>query len=692
MITIQKRINITGGVTPYTFTFSSSSPCISFPFSSITGDILTLTIQGAEECLQLNPTITINGFDANGCSFEETFGVSNPCTDFLVSPITNSDLTFYISASTACGELDFNWNLPEDFVIVSQIDNQYTSQVTIRTATIIENLVPVNYTISCDVVSTCNGCVRSEQKEFILCRPLITNIFAEAYCISSGVWETCLYTIPNTEDCGALDFTSLNFATPTQVQAIVIGNRVKFRITTRFVSNLQYTFNYVVNSLQGVTSNVASVTININVCTVQTVYAPPSTTRVSSGAVPTDVILTNLSSRVVSANPIDWSSFTVLPNIPYTSPSITLQTAVNGDQNIRYVVPAVPITESFQFTIADTLGNTSDAITETYVFQTDVTTIANVTDCLKAGLSKSTDALSTSSGTYNLSTFTITSPAPLGSYTLTGSTINYTAPTNYYGDQIFTYSVSDVYGESFVGTVTFSVVNPGTSASLTVCNDGLYNLFSLLGTGVDPGGVWVNTLGGGPVPVTPTADINLTGLTGTFEYEYTVTVGACAIKSIVTIVKTVNIALSGDECASPIFFTSPITTDYANNKTFNSLGNCPTSSNATLSTQAYPATWSTSTSDVWYLVNLTAISTPANDIKITISSNNATFTNKAEDIEFAFYNTCGGAALTTTNTFSRNSSSSYIVYAAGTSLSTLLFRIGNNKKGQTSLVLTIEEV
>lgn len=686
MITQNKQMQFVGGIPPFSPSFSPSLSCLSVSSFSLLNNVLNFTIQGEESCFNTNPTITISGFDSVGCPFEEELALTNPCTDFVVSEISNNGLTFSISATSQCGEAEFVWDFPETYSIVTQIDTATTSQLTLQPLR--GNTLPSQDLISCTVTS-CEGCVRVKELLRSECAPVTSNIFAQAFCTSNNTWETPFITIPVTNSCAGIIYADTQFATPSAVTATLSNNRVKFTVTPTAIPLSQYIFNYTVKANNGVQSNVATVTININPCEELQVNGISEAQELVATVTSGDVILTDITNRFISANPINWSTFDILPNITYTSPSITLQTAIDGSQNLRYVVPATPVTESVQFTVADTQGNVSNPVTQTYVLRTDTTTINNISTCVIKGNTIVTNALSTSTGTFDINSFRITTPPTLGTYTLNGTTITYTAPTAYSGNQVFTYSINDVYGGTYTGTVTYAVINAGTSVTLSTCSDGTYNLLSLLGQGVNTTGSWAAIGGAWPTPASYNADISLTGLTGTFEWEYTVTAGACSTKAIVIINKVAASAQTADECATAPAFTAITATPYSNTISASFVELCPTYQKATLSAAALPLHWTNVQSDIWYKINLSAVSASVNPLVVRISSSNAGLFLPAEFVQFGLYTTCGGALQTSVNSVTRNSSYSEIVLPDGSIPAQLLFRVGATTPGNTNLVLTI---
>jgi len=359
MITQNKQMQFVGGIPPFSPSFSPSLSCLSVSSFSLLNNVLNFTIQGEESCFNTNPTLTISGFDSVGCPFEEELALTNPCTDFVVSEISNNGLTFSISATSQCGEAEFVWDFPETYSIVTQIDTATTSQLTLQPLR--GNILPSEDLITCTVTS-CEGCVRVKELLRSECAPVTSNIFAQAFCTSSNTWETPFITIPVTNSCAGIIYSQTQFATPSAVTATLSNNRVKFTITPTAIPLSQYIFNYTVKANNGVQSNIATVTININPCEELQINGISEAQELVATVTPGTVILTDITNRFVSTNPINWSTFDILPNITYTSPSVTLQTAIDGSQNLRYVVPATPVTESVQFTVADTQGNISNLL------------------------------------------------------------------------------------------------------------------------------------------------------------------------------------------------------------------------------------------------------------------------------------------------------------------------------------------
>ena len=699
MITQTKQIQILNAVEPLTYAFTASSDCITFPSFSFANGILTLNIQAEDEaCFTTNPTVTVVVSDSTtpvACTQSITLTLDNPCTGFTVGSITENNLTFSVTATSACSGIEsFVWDYGESFVLQgTQFDTSTSSQITLSVPSTGQILIPSEETISV-TVNDCNGCSRTVETTYSLCRPIVNNEFMDAFCIngSNTTYQTGIYTIPVQEACSGIDWSTLSISSEAGVTTNIDTTRGTVQFTFTNPTQNAYTFTYNVNSTDGVTSNTANITVNINECVESRVYGGLTTSNIPQNAVAGQVISDVVSDRVVSGDNIDWSTFTILPNIPFTSPSITLRSGTDGLQYIDYEVPAVPVTESMQFTVEDINGNRSRAITRTFVYQTDTFQTNPLSICLPAGQSVATDFTANDLGTLDVSSFTIVSAPSNGTFSVAGTTVTYNADATAFGNQVFTYQISDVYGNTETNTVTYTTTYAGQTATFNVCTDRIYNFYNeFLPAGTQTGGTWTATGGGGPVPATWDADVDLSGQLGTFEYEYTITDGVCSSKSVITIDKQITPALNNDECINANTLTAVATLPYSDSDTTQMLEVCNITQAATLSAEALPAHWSTVSSDIWVEVDLTAIVANPNPITVAVTTSNAGLSQPIEFAQIAVYDSCGGALYTAVNNVFRNTSDSTFTILNGAIPNSLVIRIGTNTPGNVQTTVTITE-
>lgn len=693
MITQIKQIQILNGISPFNYIFTSTSECITFPSFTFDEDdsILTLTIEATDEaCIIANPTITINVSDSNqpvNCTQSITLNLVNPCNDFTVTSITENNLTFSVSSISNCsGARSYNWEYSDSFNLISQVDGNTSSSITLDIDSNIssEELIAVE-------VTDCNGC--SERVEYIysICAPEVGNSFLDAYCTSETVWTTGFYSIVVNESCAGIDYSTLTVNTPVGV-SYGIDSRGYVQFTFDNPRQAIYNLEYTVRDNNGILSNTGILTVAINDCGIEQVYGDFTISNVPQGATPGDIVSNPISDRVIGRNTIDWGTFTILPNIPFTSPDISLRGGLDGRQYIDYEVPNPPVTESMQFTVEDINGNRSKAITQTFVYHTDTFQLNPVTACVVSGQQVVTDFTANDLGTLDESSFRIISAPSTGTYTVNGTTVTYDTQLGVSGDQVFTYEIEDVYGNKDTETVTYTLTYPGVSNTFTVCTDRVYNFYEeFLNSSADTGGTWVATSGGGPVPASWNSDVDLSGQYGSFVYEYNVIDGICASKSIITINKQITPDLNNDECINADSLTALTTLPYSDSNTTQMQEECNIHQAATLSVEALPAHWSTVESDMWIDVDISAITANPNPITVTINTTNAGLLNPGEFAQIAVYSSCGGTEYTAVNNVFRNNSDSTFVIPNGSIPGTLIIRIGSNNPGNFKTTVTITE-
>ena len=148
-----------------------------------------------------------------------------------------------------------------------------------------------------------------------------------------------------------------------------------------------------------------------------------------------------------------------------TAPSKGTAT-IQTDGTIKYVAPSTltaPTTTTFSYTISDGRGGTDTAtVTVTLTVPNRAPVAVNDAVSVARGASKVINVLANDSDPDGnaLTVSIVTAPAK-GSAVVTGNgtTITYTAPSNFTGTTSFTYKVSDGKGGTANATVTVSVTN-----------------------------------------------------------------------------------------------------------------------------------------------------------------------------------------------------------------------------------------
>ncbi len=321
-------------------------------------------------------------------------------------------------------------------------------------------------------------------------------------------------------------------------------------------------FQYTVADISGVRSAPATVTV--------TVDAPPTTAPDSAATVENQAVsIAVLSQDSDSVGTVNPASVTVSSGAAHGT------TAVNSSTGAITYTPAAGFTgtDSFQYTVANTLGGVSAPATVTVTVAAPSTGGAPTT-AADSGTTEQNQALSIAvlandsdpGGTINPASVTVSSGAAHGTTTVNASTgaITYTPTAGFTGTDSFQYTVANTLGStSAPATVSVTVdAPPKAAADSAVTAENQPVTIAVLGNDSDP----LGTINPGSVAVSSgaahgTASVNAstgaitytptTGFTGTDTFQYTVANTQGGVSAPATVIVQVNAPSSGGGSPPP---------------------------------------------------------------------------------------------------------------------------------------------
>jgi len=488
MITVQKLISLSGGKAPYEYQWSANDTCVSFsPATGTTDKDISTEITFTDESCITGSTITLSGTDADGCAFSEVISISNPCSTFVLNPITSSaPNTFSVSAaSPQCGSVDFEWVYDTTlFDLAGLVTTSFTSQLVLDIKDNVPSL-PSTSTIKVNA-SNCNECEKSVNYNYEFCIPSAPNLEVNLYKETATNLPVQAFvgmpiSIPDPTGCNGytFDWDTLSLDLPTNITASSQSDSEVNFIGSSTLSAGTYSGTYTVKTKTGITSSIGVITFILHENQQgETISAPNKTVNIDCSSNPGDVINISLQDDLVvqSGTTIDWSSFQLVTPPTPSSPSITLTTdSSTGKYVIAYEVPNALSSDSFSWIICDTDGICS------------TTTTYTVLDCIEAPTANDDSADVACGGIVNInltlndlgngspisnSSISITSSPSKGTLTTkSDGTVDYIANEGVSGTDTFKYTVKNAAGEtSNEATVTVNIACSGSDTTVALCN------------------------------------------------------------------------------------------------------------------------------------------------------------------------------------------------------------------------------
>lgn len=485
MITLNYTIppyTITGGIAPFTYTWSTDNNCITFDTisgTSLDGTFPVVMTATDETCLQ-TANVTLDVVDASNCPSTVTFIPGNICDDFVIGNITEAgEYTFTISGTNSnCSGITYTWNYDETlFVLGQEFTTAFGSTLTLIP---IDGVTIPSTTIISVIGEDCNGCTKTINYTKAICRPSAQDFTYNMYCLDNQT----AYSGGNTQilepvGCNYIyDYNTVSLGSPTDAGIIVTNNNGIFSGSAAIsVIPGVYTINYTIENDTGLVSDPGLITIIINQCgTGNTISIPATTYQIDCGDIIGDVVEIPISITTNSpAVVIDWATWQLVTPPTPASPSITHSTNMAGDHVILYEIPAITGTDVFLWTVCDTLGNCATGTTYTILLDCSnpPTTVDDV-DCVTCNQSVTIDVLTNDLAGGNpidVTTVNIsTAPTSGTANPLPDGTIIYT-PSITTGTDTFQYTVSNVTGDvSLPATVTVDIICAGDDNNTQLCN------------------------------------------------------------------------------------------------------------------------------------------------------------------------------------------------------------------------------
>lgn len=660
-MTIKKTISASiGGVEiPYTYTFSSENPLISF--SNQTGSSSDSTLGTEinypdEESITLYP-IKLIVVSAKGCTTTKTFTLTSPCGS--LSGLNQTQSGYAVTrtvSSTSCTSCSFKWFYDASVLTLeNQSDAPFSSTATFKPVE--GGNLPAS-TIVTSIATDCSGCELSSFSNFIISTPSIwaSNDIYLSCPDDTGTYSDTLRVWGNLSDTqidwNTLDvsYTGINvFNVSTQSSYADNSSLIRFYKFTKPAEDSTGTYTITVKDIYGVSTSVTG-KIFVKACSmigniIASSIIPTATnvpTTVSSG----DTIVIPVTAKVASIVKPDWNTAQVLATPVYASPSIAFRTTPEGEQVIDYEYAGVD--DLFAWTLDDLDGNTlaPSTVSVTALSAPPVANTDNV--AIVIGESEDFNVLANDTSAAGLvpGTLRIVTQSTSGGTAVANSdgTITYTSDVTDTGGTLVQYKVNDIYGqESNVGSVIITRISAGNSNSTTLCAVALdsvsINLFDLLaGTRiVNTTGTWSNLGTASPSPSAPVLyndDITFTQGThaaGTHTYRYTVTSGSATDTADIAVTFATYSRPSNNECAGATVISFSGRGGNSTLSDQNLEATCPGFATATLSATPTPSSWGlfSYSSDVWYAFTATpyydTISMTYVDYPILVNINGANY-------------------------------------------------------------------
>lgn len=494
MITQNITATIIGGTAPYSYTFSSSLPCVSF--NPRIGVSQTGIISGVQITYDTIPCadsvdLTLTVIDANGCLRQVDVPVNTTCGDLDVLPITfTPPYTFTANVThPGCGTSNISWSYDTvAFEVDTLTSSNMSSTLTLKLREG-NTSIPINTPITANVQS-CFGCPATETYLFSLCQPQALNMTLPMSC-SGNFFQSALSAPPQPIGCSGvtIDWSTIQFQ--QLYNFIVIRNNPNtgqpypnggFQVYTPVTTTPgNYSIGYTVKTNDGVTSTQGVINLIVVPCGEQLeLFIPNYVTSIDCDTdLEGDILSIPLSDKIISGSNvvIDWNTFAVLGTPTPISGSITLRQDLLGNYFIDYEIPALTnLVDSFMWYVCSTSGYCAQAATYTVNLQcADPPTAEDDEGCVSCGETLTLDLLANDialGSPLQPNTLTIvTSPTKGVINNLLDGNITYTPLAGQQGVDTFTYTITNLAGiVSNEATVTVEITCAGEDTFISVCN------------------------------------------------------------------------------------------------------------------------------------------------------------------------------------------------------------------------------
>lgn len=511
MLTISSfTYKATTGVAPYTYSWTSSNPCISFSQDKGVFDLSFTTdiFAAVDGCVNYGMDYnTLTLVDANGCKTEHLLYPTNPCATLNSTSIisSNGGLTHTVTPSGGMAPYSYQWTTSDTEYTKLDVptggDGSKVNMSIIKYAAI-----PRNWSVKLTVVITdAKGCTKTVERRVGLCGPVIRDVFADANCLpkkKSVSFKSAAereFTTPpiqfRAEICGNCDISwdKTEFYPPNpNITIEVYDNPIRFKfngIKSSDFKNGVLTIPYTVTDCNSVESAQANLILTQGPCFEELDGCPLIVNNLCTSSCE-DLLNIDLEGLIVSPNccddnDIDWGSLQVDPLTP-TDPSIV---TINGlkhsllfDRKTALYSPGAPPKSDVIFwSIKDRKGNHSGTkyIQIAKLCAEPPTLLPDCYFVNAADFQYELDVLANDPGP-NLDPDTLmmlTYPTHGTAFVLNGK-IYYTPYSGYIGTDTFQYKVANTDGIFASTTVTLNMVNstPGEIQSCLIDPDTFGNI------------------------------------------------------------------------------------------------------------------------------------------------------------------------------------------------------------------------
>lgn len=482
MIKIPVTVKITKGTLPADYVWSSDDPDnVTFSKKASTttdGYISTQVIYSSQSVID-TATISLLIVTADGCDDTKTVAVSNLCDDMTLSAIiNNAPFEFSITAaSPGCPEVDFTWGYNDNiFELVSQSDSSFASTLKLKPKTGVS--IPTGNTIEVSATN-CNNCDKSAQINYTVCIPTATSKTIQLTDIGGTELRSAPLAFSDPTGCVGYtyDWSTLAATLPTgwRIEQIIQNNFYIYAPLT--TTSGSYSGTYTVRTDTGIKSNPGNLSFSVfGTDEAEDIIVADKVYNLACSDNSGDVIEINIEDEVSSTVGIDWSSWKLVSSLGTPkSTSIVLGTNTSGDHVVKYTVPNPVENDVFHWSICNTSGDCSDAVTYTVTECINAPTATDDATTVTCGDSVNIDILANDLGNgsdLKKNSVVITEGPSLGTVIKEADgTVTYQSEFNSLGSVTFKYKVMNTAGEySNEATVTVTIDCAGTSAEITICN------------------------------------------------------------------------------------------------------------------------------------------------------------------------------------------------------------------------------
>lgn len=505
MISISKSITLSGGKAPYSYSWSSNFPCLTFNNQTgTTNKIVNTVLNFIDEPCIGNSDIKLTIVDKDGCSIVIPITVENPCANFdagninLEITINAQGKTRFIYTVTQIGGVpsySYFWTFDQAIFTIAPDNNPNSNTLILE---LIPGMASPGLSTQTKVLIIDNkGCERESIYNYTFCLPQgLTNAYT--WCNPNSN-QPQIINVPlrqiSANPCGIpINWESIEFVSPKGVTVTLAnysGNNafVNIQINTGLITNLDNNIYWTVADSNGSRSVPTLLKITLVDCDGDdTLYVTPSVYTFPCTPTPPPSVFhiidldDPLNPYINSSCPIDWSTFTFIAGAGQTlinsttliTPFATVILNLNHELVYEWTTNGNG-TDLIQWQVCNTCNpiQCTNTVYNFFVLDCIQPPVAvNDTICVACNETILIDVLANDTGTINPNSIQITQSPTLGVASVVGGQIQYTANTFSQGTDILKYKVSgfDPNTQSNEATVTIDIVCAGASASINQCD------------------------------------------------------------------------------------------------------------------------------------------------------------------------------------------------------------------------------